>query len=102
MAENELCALCNSGVSEDLEHFLLECKALNDIHQKYFAFFESHVFLNSNFNINFIELSPGAKIKFLNGDLGYLFDKDIGTFYDIHGKMLVNECFDKRSELLNQ
>jgi hypothetical protein len=36
--------------------------------------------------INFMQLSPSAKFKFLVGDIGYASNNYIGTFYDHYSK----------------
>ena len=82
MAESENCLLCNSGKGEDLEHFLLECTTFADIRESYFKIFIDSKY---DFHIDFMELSPGAKLQFIIGDIGYLFSEDVGLFYDHYG-----------------
>ena len=87
MSESEVCQVCNTGVSENIEHFLLDCPAYSDLRSEFFSFFVSQT-TTDNFDITFAELLPATKVQFLIGDLGYLFSYDTGSFYDIFGKML--------------
>ena len=96
MVESDCCLFCNSGKSEDLEHFLLECTTFSDIRDIYFKIFDD---IKYDLNINFMELSPGAKLQFLIGDIGYLFNDDIGLFFDHYGMLFLNDCFKRRCEL---
>jgi hypothetical protein len=48
-----------------------------------------------------MELSSSAKLQLLIGDFGYAFSNEFGIFYDVHGKMFLNEYFKLRSEILN-
>ncbi|CAC5422128.1 unnamed protein product [Mytilus coruscus] len=77
------------GESEDLEHFLLGCTSLEQTRSKFFTLFAS---LN-NRNVSFLELSPRAQVLFLVGDIGYAFNDEIGSFYDVYGRMYLLELF---------
>ena len=43
-----------------------------------------------------MELSSSTKLQFLIDDIGYAFSNEFGIFYDVHGKMFLNECFKLR------
>ena len=67
---------------------------------EFFKVFDSFV-ENQKYGLKFMELSSSAKLQFLIGDIGYAFTNEFGIFYDVHGKMFLNECFKLRSEILN-
>ncbi|CAC5381926.1 unnamed protein product [Mytilus coruscus] len=89
MSEDNLCPICDSGESEDLEHFLLGCTSLEQTRSKFFTLFTSF----NNRNVSFLELSPRAQVLFLVGDIGYAFNDEIGSFYDVYGRMYLLELF---------
>ena len=68
-----------------------------NIRERYFNLFDNN---RTNFDINFMELPPSAKLQFLIGDIGYLFSIDIGLFYDNYGMMFLKDCFKTRGEIL--
>ena len=96
--DDDRCLLCTTDVSEDLEHFLLECISLSNVRNEFFELFQS---VSSYYSINFIELSPSAKLQFLIGDVAYLFDDRLGCFYDTHGRFYVEKCFKARCEIMD-
>ncbi|CAC5401896.1 unnamed protein product [Mytilus coruscus] len=91
MSEDNLCPICDSGESEDLEHFLNGCTSLEQTRSKFFTLFASF----NNRNVSFLELSPRAQVLFLVGDIGYAyaFNDEIGSFYDVYGRMYLLELF---------
>jgi hypothetical protein len=57
-------------------------------------------------NIIFVNILSRArvrdtKLQFIGGDIGYVFDNDIGIFYDFIGKMYIETCFRLQSEVLS-
>lgn len=76
MSENDCCPICGTGEVEDLEHFLLKCQTLEHIRSKFFDIFATLC----PQCLDFMELSPSAKVLFLVGDIGFAFSHDIGTF----------------------
>ena len=94
------CPLCKTDTDEDLEHFLLHCSNFSSIRIEFFKVFDSFV-ENQKYGLKFMELSSSAKLLFLIGDIGYAFTNEFGIFYDVHGKMFLNECFKLRFEILN-
>ena len=93
------CPLCKKNTDEDLEHFLLHCPTFSSIRNEFFVF-DSFV-ENQKYGLKFMELSSSAKLQFLIGDISYAFSNEFRIFYDVHGKMFLNECFKLRSEILN-
>ena len=65
LTDDDRCHLCTADVSEDLEHFLLECTSLSNVRNEFFELFQS---VSSYYSINLIELSPSVKLQFLIGD----------------------------------
>ena len=49
-----------------------------------------------------MELPPTTKLLFIIGDIGYVFNHDVGIFYDFYGKEYLKRCFDFRSEMVLQ
>ena len=94
------CPLCKTDTDEDVEHFLLHCPTFSSIRNEFFKVFDSFV-ENQKYDLKFMELSSSTKLQFLIGDIGYAFTNELGIFYDVHGKMFLNECFKLRSEILN-
>lgn len=96
--DNDRCLLCTGDISEDLEHFLLECTSLSNVRNEFVELFQS---VSSYYSINFIELSASAKLQFLIGDVASLFDDRLGCFYDTHGRFYVEKCFKARCEMMD-
>ena len=80
-------------------------------HKQGFGFPTSHVVAVLVFNelrreviiffVDIIQWKTQIKLQFLVGDIGYAFTNEFRIFYDVHGKMFLNECFKLRSKLLN-
>ena len=100
LSAHSKCLLCNNGEDEDLEHFLLNCPVLSSVRDEYFNIVSKQ---SSEYyiGVDFMELSPSAKLQFIVGDIGYAFNNDIGIFYDFIGKMYIETCFRLRSEVLS-
>ena len=96
--EKELCPPCHEK-SEDLEHFLLNCPALSALRDQYFSIF-SDFSDQCPFSINFTELPPSVKLLFIIGDIGYVFNDDVGIFYDFYCKEFLKKCFNFRSDMM--
>ena len=96
--DDDRCLLCTADVSEDLEHFLLECTSLSNVRNEFFELFQS---VSSYYSIDFIELPPSATLQFLTGEVAYLFDDRLGCFYDTHGRFYVEKCFKARCEIMD-
>jgi hypothetical protein len=80
---------------ELIEYFLLHCPTFSSIRNEFFKVFDSFV-ENQKYGLKFMELSSSTKLQFLIDDIGYAFSNEFGIFYDVHGKMFLNECFKLR------
>lgn len=100
LSAHSKCLLCNNGEDEDLEHFLLNCPVLSSVRDEYFNIVSKQS-REYYIGVDFMELSPSAKLQFIVGDIGYAFNNDIGIFYDFIGKMYIETCFRLRSEVLS-
>ena len=79
---------------------MLNCPVLSSVRDEYFNIVSKQ---SSDYyiGVDFMEQSPSAKLQFIVGDIGYVFNNDIGIFYDFIGKMYIITCFRLRSEVLS-
>ena len=90
--DRPVCETCPYNTPESLQHFLLECPEYENIrHQSFQEMVDHmHVFMPC---LDFTELSPLQKLKFLIGDTCYYFNQECGGFFDRIGKNMLKRMF---------
>lgn len=97
LSNSSTCKICAENVTENINHFLLECPALPEIRKDTFENIDSNI---TDLNFNF--LNPNDKIKFLIGDWGYFINDEIGSYFDNIGVYFIKSLFKQRSKILNE
>lgn len=96
-----VCRLCNSGLKEDINHFLFTCKLYNDIRIEEFCKLEREL-INANCNHAwecFISNSNPVKLYFTLGDI-YQYDDVIGRSFDMFSKSYLKKAWTRRNSII--
>ena len=100
LRHSPLCEACPYNSTESLQHLLLQYPAYKIIRDNSFQEIVDHMNVFMPF-LDFTELSPLQKLKFLIGDTCYYLNQRCGDFFDRIGKTMLKRMYVLRSNVLN-
>lgn len=95
--QDSVCDNCQSNAVEDLKHLILECPLYTNFRNNLLLSITEFL-SKENVDVDFTGLPPLDKVRFLIGDLGYIFSESVGDFIDFKCKEFLINVFSKRSQ----
>ncbi|XP_071943982.1 uncharacterized protein [Antedon mediterranea] len=96
-----LCTLCGNGEIEDIKHFLLNCKAFDNIRMKELSNLQNNLVLCNDYDTwnRYTTATADDKLQYILGGDSIAICKESETFFDLFCKQYTRAAWEKRSEL---